>query len=197
MWRFNWKFVITTVMVGFVIGGLALILIFSTNLREHARFIMYLSYSLLFALSLGIIACAAYIIITSTGKVKVATHEEHKRALSFKAAHDKAVLYLMRPQFLGFARAFPVYIDDKELWLKGKMFYYLTLPAGTYTLSGNKACQNELILDLKGAEIYFVEQQIMVSMFRTGYQHVVIEDTEKGAQGVMSCKKMLTLPDSK
>lgn len=193
MWQNNKKLIVTSLLIGTVLGALIAVLIISVGLRKYILSYIYL---LPLAFFLWLLVYCAHIIISSRGKVKLATHEEYKHALLFTKLPDKAVLYLIRPAFLGFIKALPIHIAHKELWLQGQMFYHLTLPAGTYTVSGNKSCQNELTLKLEAGEIYFVEQNLMSGLFKTGYQHVLIEDTQKGKQGVMGCKKLLSLPAS-
>lgn len=140
---------------------------------------------------LGFFFYTTWLFISSAKKVKVADSKLRREAVKFETHPDLAVLYISRPQTVSSAVPLPVVINDSiNLWMKGKNFYRLELPAGSYTLSGNKKCKEKLILNLQAGEVTYVEQEVLLGVVASGYRYQ-IEDAITAQKGIAFCKLLL------
>lgn len=145
----------------------------------------------------GFFAFAIWKMVSSSGKIKVADSALRREVIKFQPNPDLATLYIARPQIVGFAIAFPIIINDvNTIWTKGKTFYRLDLPAGTYTLTGNKKCKQDISLNLNAGEITYVEQEILMGMMSGGYGFKLITDPATAHEGIKVCK-LLQAPEIK
>lgn len=145
----------------------------------------------------GFFAFAIWQMVSSSGKVKVADSALRRDVIKFEPHPDLATLYIARPQIVGIAIALPIIINDvNTIWTKGKTFYRLDLPAGTYTLTGNKKCKKDLSLNLNAGEITYVEQEILVGMMSGGYGFNQTNDPVAAHKDIQVCK-LLQAPEIK
>ncbi|MBN1821352.1 MAG: DUF2846 domain-containing protein [Prolixibacteraceae bacterium] len=101
------------------------------------------------------VALMALMIACSSTK-KVAAPDPLKQ---LEAPADKALLYIVRPAFVGTAINFNVSIDGEFIGkTKGKNFIYTMLEPGKHTILSQAENKEELEMVFEAGKIYYIEQ---------------------------------------
>ncbi len=134
-------------------------------------------------------AFIGWVFISSMKKTPKATQEEDREAKKFLPVSDKGVVYIFRDQFIAMAKAFPVIISGQPSgWIKGKMFTRIELPAGQYTISGDKACKETADFSLENGQILFIEQEVVAGALKGGYAYNILEDNQDIRARLSRCR---------
>ena len=132
---------------------------------------------------------AFWVIISSARKTPKATQLEDAEAKKFLPLANKGIVYVFRDQLIATAKAFPIDLSGQTVgWIKGKNFIRLELPAGSYTLSGNKSCREPFDFTIQNGQILFVEQEIVTGMMRGGYLYAPLNDDDKNRMRISRCR---------
>jgi hypothetical protein len=130
-------------------------------------------------------------------KLKKAAPEQEKAALSFSPASGKAVLYVFRHQLKGALQGVDLVLDGRCLGqTHGRTFYRLELEPGKHSLSGDKKCQESLEMEVAAGQVYFVEQELLQGMWRTGYHYLPRENAMQTRWAVQECKMLLPVGEN-
>ncbi len=124
-------------------------------------------------------------------KIIKASDAEKEVALRFVAEPDHSVIYVYRNQYAGFLVGMNVMLDLVLIGqTRGYCFYRLVVAPGTHVIGGDKQCQASVSIDIGAGQIAYVEQEIVMSSTRSGYQFKVVADIA-AAQSAMRKLKLL------
>jgi hypothetical protein len=125
-------------------------------------------------------------------KIAEASPEQQRAALKFQPASGKAVLYVFRHQLKGALQGHDLVLDGRCLGqIRGCTFYRLELEPGKHRLSGDKKCQESLEVEVAAGQVHFVEQELLLGMWCTGYHYLPRENAMKTRREVQECKMLL------
>ncbi len=92
---------------------------------------------------------------------------------------DKALIYVIRPSYIGFMVPFKVYLDDKPAGLtKGKTYFYFYTTPGYHVLKTIAGNTTNLELNLVAGEKYYVKQSIILDKIKPGTDVKIINEDE-------------------
>ncbi len=175
-------------IISVVIGGIIGMFVSQSGIGGKSYFLICM---VLLAIFIGFVG---WVIITSMKKTPKATQEEDREAKKFLSISDKGVVYIFRDQFIAMAKAFPVTISGQPAgWVKGKMVLRLELPAGQYTISGDKACRENTDFAIENGQILFIEQEVVAGALKGGYIFNILEDNQKVRSRITQCRLVKTL----
>ncbi|MBI4651691.1 DUF2846 domain-containing protein [Candidatus Desantisbacteria bacterium] len=103
---------------------------------------------------------------------------------------DKALIYVLRPSFVGFMVPFKVYLDDKPIGLtKGKTYFYFYTSPGKHIMKTTSGNTTELELDAAAGSKYYVKQTTILDKITPGNKTVFISEEE--GEKLIKTTKML------
>jgi hypothetical protein len=127
-------------------------------------------------------------------KVREASPEQKKEALTFPSTAGKAVLYVFRHQMKGSLQGHDLVLDDRYLGqIRGDTFYRLELEPGRHRLGGDRKCLEALEMEVAAGQVRFVEQELLSDLWRTGYHYLPRENAMKTRLKVRGCKMLLPI----
>ncbi len=137
---------------------------------------------------MGVMFFVGWVVFTAARNVQKAPIEEDRLAKNFTPVTDKGVVYIFRDQFIGVLKALPINVSDQQVgWIKGKNFIRLELPAGEYTLGGNKTCKQPTVFQIANGEILYFEQEIVAGMLSGSYIYNKIDDSNQAQSKIKLC----------
>lgn len=167
-----------------IVGAIAGISISSMDFGVANKFV-WIACGMIF---IGAMLFVGWVIFNAVRNVQKAPIEEDRLAKNFTSVTDKGVVYIFRDQFIGMLKALPVNVSDQQVgWIKGKNFIRLELPAGEYTLGGNKACKQPSIFKIVNGEILYFEQEIVAGMLSGSYIYNKVDDSSQAQSKIKLC----------
>lgn len=167
-----------------IVGVIAGITISSMDFGTANKFIWIATGIIL----IGAMFFVGWVIFNAARNVQKAPIEEDRLAKNFTPVTDKGVVYIFRDQFIGVLKALPINVSDQQVgWIKGKNFIRLELPAGEYTLGGNKTCKQLTIFQIANGEILYFEQEIVAGMLSGSYIYNKIDDSNQAQSKIKLC----------
>jgi hypothetical protein len=105
-----------------------------------------------------LLAIVIAIVMTACSSTsKVATTAEPIKTLT--VPQGKAVVYILRPAFMGFAINFKVFVDGTQIGVtKGKTYIYTAVDPGKHTIMSQAENKEELAMVFEEGKTYFIEQ---------------------------------------
>ena len=173
----------TIMTVSVIVGAVVGVSVSQLGIGGKNYFLLCLVLLLAFMVLIG------WIVVTSMKKIPKATQEEDREAKKFIPVSDKGVVYIFRDQFIAMAKAFPVMISGQSAgWVKGKRLLRLELPAGQYTLGGDKACKESTEFTIENGQIIFIEQEVVAGALKGGYAYNILEDSQSVRTRITQCR---------
>lgn len=167
-----------------IVGVIAGITISSMDFGTANKFIWIATGIIL----IGAMFFVGWVIFNAARNVQKAPIEEDRLAKNFTPVTDKGVVYIFRDQFIGVLKALPINVSDQQVgWIKGKNFIRLELPAGEYTLGGNKTCKQPTVFQIANGEILYFEQEIVAGMLSGSYIYNKIDDSNQAQSKIKLC----------
>jgi hypothetical protein len=128
-------------------------------------------------------------------KIIKAGDTEKEAALRFEAEPNSGVIYVYRNQYTGFLVGMNVMLDSASIGqTRGFCFYRLVVTPGTHVIGGDKRCQASVSIDIAAGQIAYVEQEIVMSATKGGYQFKIAEDIAKAQAAMRKSKLFSRLP---
>jgi hypothetical protein len=104
-------------------------------------------------------AVTLVVLLTSCSAVQKATTEADAGAKTLSPPADKALVYVVRPNFLGTAIRFKVSIDGKYVGTTGGQRYIYTLQdPGLHKIASKAENLAELEIEFAAGQVYYIEQ---------------------------------------
>lgn len=130
------------------------------------------------ALSLVLNGCA-------TQKASI---EADNYARKLVVPEGKALVYIVRPNTLGFAIKFRVYCDGKYIGTTGgRNYIYTILDAGKHKFISQAENNEEMEIYLEANRTYYIEQVPMMGLIKARNELVNISENE-GQEKLLKCK---------
>jgi hypothetical protein len=128
--------------------------------------------------------------LTSCSSTSKVTFKSEKPA-EFKlisVPEGKALVYILRSQFLGVAINFKVYCDGNHVGLtKGINYIYAIVEPGKHTFLSQAENKEELQMLLESNQSYFIEQISQMGAIKARNKLVVLDEAE-GTEKLEKCK---------
>ncbi|MBI5208184.1 MAG: DUF2846 domain-containing protein [Candidatus Firestonebacteria bacterium] len=107
-----------------------------------------------------------------------------------KISEDKALVFILRPSFIGFMVPFRVYLDNKPIGLtKGKTYFFFYASAGKHILKTVAGNTTEIELTLVSGKKYYIKQNIILDKIAPKNNAVLISE-EEGEEIIKSTKML-------
>lgn len=136
-------------------------------------------------ISFGILLLALLISGCATQK---ASETFDMKAKTLKPPSDKAVLFVVRPSFFGFAVRFSVDCNDKYLGsTNGKLYIYATLDPGKYLLVSESENKAKLEITVDAGKAYYVKQMPRLGFMMARNKLKLLNETD-GKNALLNCK---------
>ncbi len=116
---------------------------------------------------------ALLVLITGCSAVQKATMEADAEAKTLSTPDSTALVYVVRPNFLGTAIRFKVYCDGKYIGTTGgQRFIYTYQKPGNHIFLSKAENSSELSIELNAGNVYYIEQipQMGIIMARNKLQ---------------------------
>ena len=129
-------------------------------------------------------------VIASCGSASKVSSTSEKPAESklIPAPEGKALVYFVRPKFVGTAINFKVYCDSTYIgFTKGVNYIYTIVEPGKHTLFSQAENKAELQMILEAGKTYFIEQIPQMGAIKARNKLVVLEDAD-GKAKLEKCK---------
>jgi cbb3-type cytochrome oxidase subunit 3 len=137
------------------------------------------------------IGYVAWVLTVKNQKIIKASDAEKDAALRFDAEPNSGVIYIYRSQYTGLLVGMNVMLDSALIGqTRGFCFYRVVVAPGMHVISGDKRCQASVSVDTAAGQIAYVEQEIVMSATKGGYQFKIAEDIAN-AQAAMRKSKLL------
>jgi hypothetical protein len=156
---------------------------------ERARFAMHLDAAMFSRKSvLLILVMVAVAGLAGCGSIPMASTEDDIRAKSFAVNPEKAVIYVYRPESLGFAVPMTVKLDGREGGRTvGQTYFVWEVDPGPHEIASYAEDVVTVKLDTRPGENYYVWQEVKIGVWvARSLLHQV--DEEAGRQGVSECR---------
>ncbi len=130
---------------------------------------------------------ALIILFTGCSAVQKATLEADAEAKTLSPSDSIALVYIVRPNFLGTAIRFKVYCDDTYIGTTGgQRFIYTYQVPGTHLFTSKAENTSELAVELAAGNVYYIEQipQMGIIMARNRLQ---LLDDVSGKEKLNEC----------
>ena len=144
----------------------------------------------MFKKSLIIIWLVIFSFLTGCATVPLAPVEEDTARKTFTSPpQETAGLYIYRNSSFGGALKKSIYIDGELIGESAPMTYFFSeLSPGDHRLSTeSEFSNNDLMLNMRGGQNYFVRQYIKMGLF-VGGANLELVSEEEGKKGVLECK---------
>ena len=106
-----------------------------------------------------LLTVAFVLLLSGCSAVQKATTEADAQAKTLSANEEKALIYIVRPNFLGTAIRFKVYCDDKYIGATGgQRFIYTYQDPGMHLFLSKAENKSTLELEVEAGKIYYIEQ---------------------------------------
>lgn len=100
----------------------------------------------------------------------------------------KALVYVVRPSWFGFAINFKVYFNDTYIGkTKGKRFLYTVLDPGTYHVISKAENKSEVSLNAEPGKIYYLKQSVGFGFIKARNSLYQIHE-EIGKKALRKCR---------
>ena len=104
---------------------------------------------------------------------------------------DKALIYVMRPSFVGFAVPFKVYLDNKPVGLtKGKSYFFFYTSPGKHIIKTAAGNTTEIPLELEAGKKYYIKQDIILDAILPKNKAQIVSE-EEGEKIIKKTKMLL------
>lgn len=135
------------------------------------------------------LALAALITLSfGCASVPMATPQKDSAAKAFATNPDLASVYIYRNESIGAGVTMDVAIDGQPLGqTAAETFLYTELTPGKYTLTSEAENTDELILNLKAGQLYFIWQEVTWGWLYAQNELQTV-DAPTGKRGVRQCK---------
>jgi len=101
---------------------------------------------------------------------------------------DRAVVYIMRPAFVGSLLNFKVELDGQLIGkTKGKQYFYVFVEPGTRTLVSIAENKSEVPVVLEAGKTYFFEQEVKMGIVKARNTLVRIDEVDAKIK-IQKCK---------
>jgi hypothetical protein len=141
------------------------------------------------------IGYVVWMLTVKNQKIIKASDAEKEAALRFEAEPDRGVIYIYRSQYTGFLVGMNVMLDSVLIGqTRGFCFYRLVVAPGTHIVGGDRQCQASVSVNISAGEIAYIEQEVVMSATKGGYQFKVAPDTPKAQAAMRKAKLLISLP---
>jgi hypothetical protein len=117
---------------------------------------------------------AVVLLLSGCGRASLPTPEIMKKEtqnfnLPKLPEQGKALVYVVRPELLGFATKFNVYIDDEQAssemgYTRGQQYIYFNVKPGKHEIKSLAENWASVNIDAKEGDIIFLEQEVKVGV---------------------------------
>ncbi|MBE9535880.1 MAG: DUF2846 domain-containing protein [Proteobacteria bacterium] len=103
--------------------------------------------------------------------------------LPVKKEDGSALVYVVRPSFLGKLIRFNVFLDGKEIesemgYTRGKQYIYFYVSPGTHQISSKAENWADITIDAKAGELIFIKQDVKMGLIMARNQISQIDIVE-------------------
>jgi hypothetical protein len=111
-----------------------------------------------------------------------------KKKVNAEASSDAALVYVVRPAFMGKAIKMWAFADETPLGVnKGKHYHFATVPAGTHVFWAKSENTSALELEVKAGETYYLKQFVKMGGMKARVKLGLISEQE-GQAAIAKCK---------
>jgi cbb3-type cytochrome oxidase subunit 3 len=141
------------------------------------------------------IGYVVWMLTVKNQKIIKASDTEKEAALRFEPEPNCGVIYIYRSQYTGFLVGMNVMLDSALIGqTRGFCFYRLVVVPGAHIIGGDKQCQASVSTDVSAGQIVYVEQEIVMSATKGGYQFKIAEDIATAQAAMRKSKLFSRLP---
>ena len=95
------------------------------------------------------------------------------------APADKAMIYVLRPQMIGFKINSKLAVDGEWMGVnRGKTYFYFTVEPGERHFCSESENQDYLSLNVEAGKTYFLQQKVEMGMWKARTNLVVMNEAE-------------------
>jgi len=106
-----------------------------------------------------------------------------------EVAPDKALVYIVRPAFVGFAIKSFFFCDDEPLGInKGQSYFFAHVPPGKHVFWSKSENVDALELAVEAGKTYYIQQHVQMGGFRARTKLEVLDEA-KGKTVLDKCEK--------
>jgi hypothetical protein len=121
----------------------------------------------------------AILVLLSGCAVPKASIELENKAKGLSAPADKALIYIVRPDFLGSAIKFTVECDGTRIGATGgKRFIYTIQSPGKHKIVSRAENDAEIEVEVEAGKIYYVQQIPTMGVMKARNKLVLLNETE-------------------
>lgn len=101
----------------------------------------------------------------------------HQQRQLAQPTANRALVYIIRPQFLGMAVKFWAFMDDNFLAVTcGKKYTYALVKPGSHVFWAKAENVNAIRINVEAGRTYYLQQKVKMGAFRGGVQLRVIDE---------------------
>lgn len=120
---------------------------------------------------------------------------KHKDKQWGQVQHDKALVYIIRPAFIGFAVKFWAYADDQFLGVtNGKNYTYAYVTPGEHVFWSRAENVNALKLNVQAGKTYYLQQHVRAGAIKATVDLELLDESE-AKRLLEKCKYYVTPSD--
>lgn len=104
---------------------------------------------------------------------------KHKTKQMGQALPDKALVYILRPAFVGLAIKMWAFVDDRFIGVtKGKNYTYALVTPGEHVFWSKAENVNAVKLNVEGGKTYYLQQKIQPGGLKARVKFLLIEEAK-------------------